>query len=58
MKERKTARFIKVKQHGNQWYQHQHIGTYLERFNLLPDAAKVRKEKKKAAPVSLLQMVF
>lgn len=55
----KVARQIReTENYSKQWYIHQYIGQFAGELDRLPDAAQLRKDKQKSAPLNLVYMVF
>jgi hypothetical protein len=57
MKQRK-AKLIKQDKYSKEWKLYYRIAGFAEELNRLPDAAQIKKDKLKAAPLNLIGMVF
>lgn len=58
MKKKRKVKIIKIRQYSDQCYLHNQIAEFARNLNRIPDAAEVRKEKTRSAPVTTLDMVF
>lgn len=55
----KVARRIKeTENYSKQWHIHQYIGQFARELDRLPDAAQLRKDRQKSAPLNMVDMVF
>jgi hypothetical protein len=57
MKNRK-AKLIKQDKYAKEWKLYYRIAGFAEELNRLPDAAEIKKDKLKTAPLQLIEMIF
>jgi hypothetical protein len=54
----KKAKLVKQDKYSKEWKLYYRIAEFTDALNRLPDAGEIKKDKLKAAPLNLIEMIF